>query len=285
MSIQAPIAGTSRTRVWAIIRHVFDEFSNDRIPSVAASITFFFLLALFPAIACVASIYGLFADRGTIANELRLVSSFLPEGAVSVLRTDFMRLAAMPAERFNIGFITALTLAIWSASGGIKALIEGLNIAYATRETRSFFRLTLHALMLTVIAVMFGAVLIAFAVTLPPIVERLPPDNWFAVSCRILVWPLAFAACSVMSQLIYRYGPNRAHTKWRWITWGSTIASAAWMTGTFLFSWYVAKFGHYNEMYGSLGSIVGFLTWIWLSLLVLLLGAEINAAIEQADWT
>jgi membrane protein len=282
MTIQIQHPTTGWTQPWKILRRAFEEFSDDRIPSVAGSITFFFLLALFPAVACVASVYGLFADRATIAHVLRLVSTFLPQGAVDVLRTDFIRLAALPAAKLNIGFVTALVLAIWSASGGIKALIEGLNIAYETRETRSFFRLTLHALMLTTLAVIFAAILIELAVTLPPLVERLPPGNWLALSIRILVWPFAFAACSVMSSLIYRYGPNRARTKWRWITWGGAIASAVWIVGTFLFSWYVAKFGHYNEMYGNLGSIVGFLTWIWLSLLVLLLGAEINAEMDRA---
>lgn len=282
MTIQSQhIGAASPAHPWRILRRALDEFSRDRIPSVAASITFFFLLALFPALACVASVYGLFADRSTILHELRVLSGFLPEGAVSVLRTDFTRLAAMPAEKFNLGFVMALAVATWSASGGIKALIEGLNIAYDIRETRSFFRFALHALMLTFIAVIFAAALIEFAVTIPPFVERLPFTSWLSLFIRIFVWPATFMACVLLTSVIYRYGPNRARAKWHWITWGGAVASAAWMAGTFLFTWYVSKFGHYNEMYGNLGSVVGFLTWIWLSLLMLLLGAEINAEIER----
>ena len=281
MTIQSHLAAARPARPWRILRRALDEFSRDRIPSVAASITFFFLLALFPALACIASIYGIFADRSTIVHELNVLAGFLPGGAVAVLRTDFTRLAAMPAEKFNLGFVVALVLAIWSASGGIKALIEGLNITYEIRETRSFFRFTLHALMLTFIAIVFAAALIEFAVTVPPFVERLPFTSWLSLAIRFFVWPVIFVVCCLVTSMIYRYGPNRARTKWRWITWGGAVASAAWMAGTFLFTWYVSKFGHYNEMYGNLGSIVGFLTWIWLSLLMLLLGAEINCEIER----
>jgi membrane protein len=277
------IEGTRQARSFRILRRALAEFSKDRIPSVAAAITFFFLLALFPAIACVVSIYGVFAERSTIVHELDILSGFLPEGAVSVMRSDFDRLIAMPAAKFNLGFLTALTLAIWSASGGIKALIEGLDIAYETKETRSFLRFTLHALMLTFITIVFATAFIQFAVTVPPIVEQLPFDNWLALLIRIIVWPGIFVAFTVLASLIYRYGPNRARTKWRWFTWGGAIASAVWMAGTFLFTWYVTNFGHYDEMYGKLGAIVGFLTWIWLSLVVLLLGAEINCEIERND--
>lgn len=275
------VEGTRRARPFRILHRALVEFSNDRIPSVAAAITFFFLLALFPAIACVVSIYGVFAERSTIVHELDILSGFLPEGAVSVLRADFDRLVAMPAAKFNLGFLTALTISVWSASGGIKALIEGLDIAYETKETRTFFRFTLHALMLTFITIVFATAFIQFAVTVPPIVERLPFDNWLALSIRIIVWPGIFVAFTVLASLIYRYGPNRARTKWRWFTWGGAIASAVWMAGTFLFTWYVSNFGHYDEMYGKLGAVVGFLTWIWLSLVVLLLGAEINCEIER----
>ena len=282
MTIQGRITeGAQSARPWRIVRRALAEFSKDRIPSVAAAITFFFLLALFPALACIVSIYGIFADRSTIVHELAILSGFMPEGAVSILRTDFNRLAALPAAKFNLGFLTALALATWSASGGIKALIEGLNIAYETKETRGFLRFTFQALMLTLIAVVFAAALIEFAVTVPPIVERLPFDDWLALSIRVFVWPAIFVACGLLTSLIYHYGPNRARTKWRWITWGGGIASVVWMAGTFLFTWYVGKFGHYNEMYGNLGAIVGFLTWIWLSLVVLLLGAEINCEIER----
>jgi membrane protein len=282
MTIQGRITEAAQSaRPWRIIRRALAEFSQDRIPSVAAAITFFFLLALFPAIACVVSIYGVFSDRATIAHELRLVSGLVPDGVIAVLETDFDRLAAMPASKFNLGFLTALALAIWSASGGVKALIEGLNVAYEARETRGFLRLSLQAVLLTALAVIFAALAVEVAVIVPAAIARLSFGSWLVLSFRIFAWPLSFAVCVVLSSLIYRYGPNRVRTKWRWATWGGAIASAVWIVGTVLFAWYVRDFGRYNEIYGSLGAIVGFLTWIWLSLVVLLLGAEINCEIER----
>jgi membrane protein len=282
MTIQSRITeGTQSARPWRVLRRALGEFEQDRIPSVAAAITFFFLLALFPALACIVSIYGAFADRATIVHELTLISGFVPDGALNVLQTDLDRLAALPAIKFNLGFLVALVLAVWSASGGVKALIDGLNVAYETRDTRSFLMLSLDTFLLTFIAVISAALAIALAVALPAVLAHLPFDTWFVLSFRILIWPLSFAACVVLSSLIYRFGPNRTHTKWRWITWGGVFASAAWIGGTMLFAWYVRNFGHYNEVYGNLGAIVGFLTWIWLSLVVLLLGAEINCEIER----
>jgi membrane protein len=273
--------GIGQSRAWRILRRSLHEFSNDRIPSVAAAITFFFLLALFPALACIVSIYGVFADRATIVHELSFVSGFVPDAAVSVLQSDLDRLAALPSIKFNLSFLIALALAVWSSSGGVKALIDGLNVAYETPEARSFLELSLDAVMLTLIAIIAAALAIALAVALPAALARLPFDNWLVWSFRILVWPSTFAACVVLSSLIYRYGPNRVRAKWRWVTWGGAIASVAWIVGTMLFAWYVRNFGHYNEVYGNLAAIVGFLTWIWLSLVVLLLGAEINCEIER----
>jgi len=275
--------GIGRSRAWRILRRSLHEFSNDRIPSVAASITFFFLLALFPALACIVSIYGAFAERATIVHELNFVSGFVPDAAVSVLQSDLDRLAALPSIKFNLSFLIALALAVWSSSGGVKALIDGLNVAYETREARSFLELSLDAVMLTLIAIIAAALAIALAVALPAALARLPFDNWLVWSFRILVWPSTFAACVVLSSLIYRYGPNRVRAKWRWVTWGGAIASVAWIVGTVLFAWYVRNFGNYYQVYGNLSAIVAFLTWIWLSLVVLLLGAEINNEIERND--
>ena len=282
MTLQGQTTRDGLQRAWKILGSALVEFSRHRIPSVAGAITFFFLLALFPALACVASIYGTFANRSTIVEELHEVSSFLPEGAATVLVADLERLAALPASKLNLGFFTALLLAIWSASGGVKALIEGLNVAYGVEETRGFFRLTFHALALTVIVVIAVTIAIQAAVILPEALERLPFDMWLNMLFRIFAWPLIFVVCTVLATLIYRYGPDRTSLKRRWLTWGGAVASAVWVLGTLLFTWYVRHFGTYNEIYGNLGAIVGFLTWIWLSLVMLLFGAEINSAIGRA---
>jgi len=272
----------ARTRVWQITWRALREFSDDRIPSVAAGITFFILLALVPGVACVVSIYGLFADRAAIADELQRLSGFLPGGATAVLQEQLSRLTAQPSQKLGIGLVAGLIVAIWSASGGVKALIEGLDVAYEVRETRNFLRLTIHALLFTSAAVVSVAGAIAVDNLVPLLLGRMRIGDSLDIMLGVLAWPAAFVVCAVLASIVYRYGPNRAGSEWHWITYGSATASALWMAGTALFTWYVRNFGHYDRIYGDLGSLVGFLTWIWFSTLILLLGAEINHEIERS---
>src|ERR1700734_3507162 len=127
---------------WNIAKRTLAEALKDRIPTTAAAITFFMLLALFPAIASIVSLYGLFADRASIAHLVDSVAAFLPGGAVTVLDTELHRLIAERPGKLDLAFFTGLIVAIWSASGGMSSLADGLNIAYELRETRSFLRLT-----------------------------------------------------------------------------------------------------------------------------------------------
>jgi membrane protein len=266
----------------SFLGRLYSEFSEDRVPTVAAGITFFFLLALFPAIASVVSLYGLFADRHSIMEVLRLASGFLPEGAVRVLRAYILRLVSQEPEELGLAFGIGFVIATWSASGGIKALVDGLNIAFETDETRSFLHISLSALLFTALAAGAAAAAVFIAVSGTQLLRALPYGNELKPALKILVWPLGFLACSTVISLIYRFGPNRPGASWRWITWGSAFSAAAWIGGTMLFTWYVANFGSYDRTYGELGAVVGFLTWIWLSLVILLLGAEIICETERA---
>lgn len=252
------------------------------MPAVAAGITFFFLLALFPAIASVVSLYGLFADRHSMMEVVRLASGFLPEGAVRVLRSDLYRLVSQEPDHLGWAFGIGFVVASWSASGGIKALVDGLNIAFETDETRSFLRVSLSALLFTALAAAAAAMAVFIAISGTQLLRALPFGEALKPVLKILVWPVGFIACSTVISLVYRFGPNRPHVAWRWITWGSAFASAAWIGGTMLFTWYVANFGRYDRTYGELGAAVGFLTWVWLSLVILLLGAEIICETERA---
>ena len=264
-------------KFWGFLTRVYAEFSQDRIPTVAGGITFFALLALFPAIGSVVSLYGLFSDRVSIAHDLDLISGFLPGGAISILKTELNRLAAQRNNTLSFAFLGSSLIALWSASGGFKALVDGLNVAYEVRETRGFLRLSANALVFTLAAILFASVAIYLGLILP----RAAQDRTAALFLRVLVWPVSFLACTTILAVIYRFGPNRHNPQWHWITWGSASASLLWLGGTQLFSWYVEHYGSYNRVYGDLGAVVGFLTWLWLSLVILLLGAEINCELER----
>lgn len=268
-------------RLWQFLGRIYQEFSEDRIPAVAAGITFFFLLALFPAIASIVSLYGLFADRHSIIEALRILSGFLPEGATRVLRNDIYRLITQKQDDLGWAFLVSFIIALWSASGGVKALLDGLNIAFEAKETRSFLHITINALIFTAVGAVaavggiYGVVMLSKALAAlgnPPLLTSL---------VAILAWPIGFFICSALISLVYHIGPNRPHTPWRWITWGSGFAAVAWLAGTMLFSWYVGHYGRYDRTYGDLGAAVGFLTWVWLSLVIVLTGAEIVSETER----
>lgn len=260
---------------------VWSEFWEDRILTIAAGITFFGLLALFPAIASVVSLYGLFADRASIGQVLHTLSPYLPGGAVTVLDQDLHRLVAEKPIRLNIAFFLGSAIALWSASGGISALIDGLDIAFETRETRSFLKMTRDALLFTVAGIIAGALAAWCVAVIPLAIHRSPYARFFHILFEILRWPAAFGLSSFFFALIYRVGPDRKTIPPHWITWGSSIGATLWIFGTLLFSWYVQYYGTYDRTYGSLGAVVGFLTWIWISLVFLLLGGEIDCEIER----
>jgi len=271
------------TRLWPILRGVYKEFFDDSIPTVAGGVTFFFLLALFPAIACVVALFRLIADTGEINRDLDMVSGFLPGGAVMVLRDELKRLAAQKPGEINLAFFAAFGIALWSASGGFKALVDALNVAYEVKDRRGFLRQTLNALLFTVAAILFAIVAVNLGLVIPAWAVRSDADLWVRLLVQILVWPFSFLAGTVLLGLIYRFGPDRRDPEWRWITWGSATASFLWLLGTLLFTWYVEHFGTYNQVYGNLGAIVGFLTWVWLSIVVLLLGAEVDCELDRRD--
>jgi len=260
---------------------VWNEFWEDRILSVTAGITFFILLALFPAIASIVSLYGMLADRASISQVLHTLSPYLPGGAVTVLGQELHRLVTEKPLKLNVAFFSGSAIALWSASGGISALIDGLDVAFETKETRNFLKLTRDALLFTVAGIIAGTLAAYIVAVVPVAIEKSRYVRSFHLLFEILRWPAAFGLTSFFFALIYHIGPDRKTIPPHWITWGSSIGAILWILGTLFFSWYVQNFGTYDRTYGSLGAAVGFLTWIWISLVILLLGAEIDCEIER----
>jgi membrane protein len=254
------------------------SFMDDRIQAVAAAVTFYFLLAIFPALSAFASLYGLVADVGDAQRQMTALAGVLPAGALSVIGDELARLAATDHGALGLAFAASVLISIWSANAGVKALIDGLNVAYEARERRGFVTLTLVSLGFTagiIVAAAVGGIVLAAA---PGVLASFGLHRLAGFS--LLRWPALFVAAAIFFSVLYRYGPCRPRAHWRWITPGGVIAAAGWVGVSALFTWYVGNFGHYDRTYGSLGAIVGFLTWVWLSTMVLLFGAELNAAAE-----
>jgi membrane protein len=266
-------------RGWlAVLGHTIGEFSQDGIPRVAAGATFFALLALFPALAAFVSLYGLIADVGAAQRQILSLSGVLPGGAVSVVGQQLTRLAATSHRNLGLAFAVSLIASIASSNAGVKAVIDGLNIAYEEREKRGFLKLNAISLAFTLGAIVFSVVAIASIIAVPGLLR------WLGLGARpgltLLRWPCLLVVVSMLFSLLYRYGPSREHARWRWVTPGGLVAALGWLVMSVLFSWYVANFGHYDRTYGSLGAVIGFMTWIWMSLIIVLLGAELNSELE-----
>ena len=255
------------------------EFNEDHIPTSSAAVTFYILLSLFPALGAFVALYGLIANVEDAQRQVMALSGLLPGGAVQVLGDQMTRLAAADHGKLGLAFALSLLISLWSSTSGIKALMEGLNVAYETPERRGFVSLNLVALAFTLTAIAVAIVAFGVVAAAPALLDWLG----FGVlgGLAFLRWPAFFVFASLLLSILYRYAPARGTVRWRWVTPGGVVAALGWMLMSALFSWYVANFGHYDRTYGSLGAVVGFLTWIWLSLMIVLFGAELNAEIER----
>jgi membrane protein len=263
-----------------VLLRVFHGISEDRVTTISGGVTFFVLLALFPGLAGLISLYGLVADSSTVAQHLSSLAGFLPEGGVQILRDELQQLTLQPPQK--LGFATAASLAIslWSANGGIKAMFDGLNAVYEVPEKRSFIKLNAISLALTLGALIFVIVSLLTITIVPKLLSflGLPGIGEIVLFAR---WPVLLLVASLMIAVIYRFGPSREQPQWRWVSPGSIFAALTWIAASLLFSWYTAHFGSYDKTYGSLGAAIGLMTWIWISTMVILVGAKINAELER----
>jgi membrane protein len=269
-------------RGWVdIIWRVIGSIPQDRVSATAGGVAFFALLAVFPGLATVVSLYGLFADVTTMSRHLTLLTGILPSGVLDLLAQEMGRIAGKSTPTLSTAFLVSIAIAFWSANSGVVALFDALNVIYKERERRSLVRLYGTTFLFTLGAIGFGVAATTAVVVIPVLL------NLVGLSClsdRLLSvarWPILLILVVLGLALIYRYGPSRHEAKWRWVTWGSALATLLWMLGSMAFSWYVASFDSYNRTYGSLGAGVGFMTWMWLSIVIVLLGAELNSEMER----
>ena len=264
-----------------ILLRVFHGISEDRILLVAAGVTFYLLLSIFPGIAALFSIYGLFANPADIAGHLDELANVAPSGALDVLREEMTRLASNGGTTLGVSFLVSLAVSLWTTKSGVSAVFDALNIVYGEKEKRGLIRFYLTTLSFTLASIVFILLTIAVVVLLPVVLNFIPLPGGTDLLVKVARWPILFVLTALALAALYRYGPSRAEARWRWITWGSAFATVVWIAASVLFSWYVASFGSYNKTYGSLGAIIGFMTWIWISIIVVLVGAKIDAEMEH----
>jgi membrane protein len=265
-----------------ILWRVYEKMNDNRLLAVAG-VVFYALLALFPAVAALVSVYGLVADASAIDRHLSLLTVIMPSGAVDILHAQLTHLTSSTTSALSFGFIFGLLFALWSANSGTKAVIDGLNVAYEEAQQRSFIRLNLISLLFTLGAFLSLTLAVGAVVVAPIALTRLGLGDVADTLIRILRWPALLAFVIIGLAILYRYGPSRREARWTWLSVGSVAAAVCWLATSALFSWYIANFGAYDATYGSLGAAIGMMMWMWMwiSMIVILLGARLNAEIEH----
>ena len=259
----------------------YREIQNDRLLALAAGVAFYSLVALFPAIAAGVSSYALFANVAKIGKHLSIASDIIPAGSLDLLGAEISRIAAKSDGKLTFGFLVGLGIALWSANAGMKAIFDALYIIYDEEEKRGIIWLNVVSLFFTVCAIAAVGLAIALVVAFPLFLAAFGLTSFDHPIIGSLRWPLMFVLLILGLSVLYRYGPSRRQAKWRWISVGSVFAALAWLAVSSLFSWYLGNFANYNATYGALGAVVGLMMWMWLSTIVVLVGAELNSEIEH----
>lgn len=260
---------------------VKDEWGDDHVGLSAAAVAFYSFLALIPALAALVSILGLVARGRNPEEVITDLFGALPEEARSLLTDQLDTISSQSSGSLSFGLIIGVALSLWTASGAIGQLVNTINIAYDEEETRSWFHRKAMALGLTLGAIVFVAFAVFVVVGFPELISRTGLGVGTRRLLNILIWPGLAVSFGGALALLYRIAPDRSAAHWKWVSVGSIFAVLAWVAVTLGFRFYVSSFGSYNETYGSLAAVVVILLWLWLTAVIVLLGAEINAEIEH----
>lgn len=263
-----------------ILLRVFHAFSDNNLSIIAAGVSFYGLLAIFPGIAAFVAIYGLFQDPHEVVAQMQGLSGILPPDVINTVTGQMTQIAARPTGSLGVAAVITLLLAIWSARKGTTALMVALNVVYAEKESRNFIITTLVSLGLT-LAIIVGLIGVALlAAGVPLVVSFVGFGGWVVAVARGV--GLGAGALLLMLGIagMYRFAPSRTRPKWRWVMVGAVTVTVFWILGSLAFSVYVAFSNSYSATYGSIGAVVVVLTWLYITILIMLVGGEINAQLE-----
>jgi membrane protein len=270
------------SRGWGeVLKRSWNAIGENNVSHLAAGVGFYALIAIFPALAALVALYGIFANPVDVEQHATLLANFLPAEALKLLTDALHSLVERGKSGLGIGLIVSVALAIWGARVGTGALMTSLNVVYGEREKRNVIWFNLAALGLTAGLVLFGVVAIFTVAVVPVALRFLPFADRTSELVSTLRWPILAVFVMLALAVVYRVGPSRADARWQWLSPGAVAATILWLIASALFSTYVSRFGTYDQTYGSLGAVVVLLLWFWLSAYIILLGGQLNAELEH----
>ncbi len=264
-----------------VVRRGLKEFSADQMPLMAAGVAFYAFLSLVPTLIAATLVYGLVTSPEDVQRQIDELSSVLPQDAANLVGGQMADLASAKNTGLGFGLLVSLALALWSASGGTGNLISAVNTAYDEKETRNFIKKRGLALALTVGAIIVFVLTASLVAVFPAVANALGVTGIARVGLEALRWVVLLAVLAIALAVLYRLAPDRDDPKIKWTSVGAVVAIVVWVLASVVFSLYVNNFGSYGKTYGALAGIVILLTWLWLSVVAILLGAEINAEMEK----
>jgi membrane protein len=267
---------------WSILKRTYGSFFSNHISLLAAAVAFYAFLSFVPLLAAVVMTYGLLADPGIVSEHMRSVAELMPGEAARLINNQMLSIVSSAKSETGTGLAVALILSVYGATRASSAIIEALNIVYREEEARgllAFYRVSFGITLAAILVVLLGVVTASVLALLEDVVGT--QGGVMASMFKLATWLAAGLLTSLMFALIYRFGPHRHKARWQWLTAGSVSATLFWLLATLAMSAYVSTLGSYNETYGSLGAVVIFLLWLFISALVILIGAQINAEAER----
>jgi membrane protein len=276
---QAEVPQQIPPRGWKdIAKRTLTEVKADQVPLLGAGVAFYALLSLFPAVIAGVSIYGLVADPSTVQDQINQLTTMLSPETATIVGTQLQQVTSGAGGALGLATVIGILTALWSASSGMKALVTGVNLAYDEREGRKFVKLRGLAILLTLGAMVLMAVALTLIVAFPAVADSWPTVLRWTVG--VLRWVLLAVLLIVGLAVLYRYAPDRDEPRWTWVSWGSTVATVLWILASIAFSIYANAFGNYNKTYGALAGVIILMFWLYLTAVIVLVGAELNAEME-----
>jgi membrane protein len=257
------------------------RFSDDNVTLIAGGLAMYSLLSVFPALAAMVSIYGMFATPGDVIKQMSAFAGVLPPGVWDIFNTELQSIAKTGQSTLTVAAVLGFVVALWSARSAMSSLMTATNIAYREREKRGFVRQTLLSLAFTVGAILGFLLMLTLGVAIPLALASFGAADWAKAAVSVLRVALLWMVMVLGLAVVYRYAPAREHARWRWVTAGSLIAATLWLAASAVFAFYVTNFAGYAKTYGALGGGVVLLMWFFISSIVVVVGAQINAEMER----